>query len=144
MCQWSTATTTDGLRSDRAWLVDWEHPENNDLAAINQFTIEGPKRTRRPDVLLFVNGLPLAIFELKRPGKAYARVAGAYRQVQTYRSQIPEVFKWNQVAVVSDGSRRGQDRSRRRGITGRRGRRSTGHGETRKMPTAIASRRSRS
>lgn len=91
------------LRSDRAWLVDWKNPKNNDLAAINQFSIEGPKKTRRPDVLLFVNGLPLAIFELKRPGKAYATVSGAYRQLQTYRSQIPEVFKWNQVAVISDG-----------------------------------------
>ena len=89
--------------SDRAWLVDWEHPENNDLAAINQFSIDGPKKTRRPDVLLFVNGLPLAIFELKRPGKEYAKVQGAFRQLRTYRSQIPEVFKWNQVCVVSDG-----------------------------------------
>lgn len=91
------------LRSDRAWLIDWANPRNNDLAAVNQFSIEGPKRTRRPDILLFVNGLPLAIFELKRPGKAYARIDGAFRQLQTYRSQIPEVFKWNQVAVVSDG-----------------------------------------
>lgn len=91
-------------RSDRAWLLDWENIRNNDLAAINQFTIEGPKKSRRPDVLLFVNGLPLAIFELKRPGKEYAKVAGAYRQLQTYRSQTPEVFKWNQVAAVSDGT----------------------------------------
>lgn len=91
------------LRSDRARLVDWEVPKNNDLAAINQFSIEGPKRTRRPDVLLFVNGLPLAIFELKRTGKEYAKVTGGYRQLQTYRSQIPDVFKWNQIAVVSDG-----------------------------------------
>jgi len=87
------------LRNDRAWLIDWEHPKSNDLAAINQFSIQGPKKTRRPDVLLFVNGLPLAIFELKRRGKAYARVDGAFRQLQTYRSQIPEVFKWNQVAA---------------------------------------------
>ena len=91
------------LRSDRARLVDWEIPKNNDLAAINQFSIEGPKRTRRPDILLFVNGLPLAIFELKRAGKEYAKVTGGYRQLQTYRSQIPDVFKWNQIAVVSDG-----------------------------------------
>jgi type I restriction enzyme, R subunit len=91
------------LRSDRVQLVDWEHPRNNDLVAINQFSIQGPKKTRRPDVLLFVNGLPLAILELKRPGDAYAKVTGAYRQIQTYRAQIPEVFKWNQVAVVSDG-----------------------------------------
>ncbi|GAA4411352.1 type I restriction endonuclease subunit R [Fodinibacter luteus] len=92
-----------GLRTDRAWLIDWEKPTNNDLAAINQFSIEGAKRTRRPDLLLFVNGLPMAIFELKRPGKEYATVSGGYRQLQTYRSQIPDVFKWNQVAVVSDG-----------------------------------------
>ncbi|MDR1806696.1 MAG: type I restriction endonuclease subunit R [Propionibacteriaceae bacterium] len=91
------------LRSDRAWLVDWDHPKANDLAAVNQFSVAGPKRTRRPDLLLFVNGLPLAIFELKRPGKSYAKVDGAFRQLQTYRSQIPDVFKWNQVAVVSDG-----------------------------------------
>ncbi|MCY1137647.1 type I restriction endonuclease subunit R [Actinoplanes sp. Pm04-4] len=91
------------LRSDRARLVDWENPRTNDLVAVNQFSIEGPKKTRRPDVLLFVNGLPMVIFELKRIGKAYAKVSGAFRQLQTYRSQIPELFKWNQVAVVSDG-----------------------------------------
>ena len=91
------------LRSHRARLVDWENPGSNDLIAVNQFSIEGPKKTRRPDVLLFVNGLPMAIFELKRIGKAYAKVSGAYRQLQTYRSQIPDLFKWNQVAVVSDG-----------------------------------------
>lgn len=91
------------VRTARAWLVDWENPKRNDLIAVNQFSVQGPKRTRRPDVLLFVNGLPLAIFELKRPGKQYATLSGAYRQLQTYRSQIPEIYKWNQVAVVSDG-----------------------------------------
>lgn len=91
------------LKTARVRLVDWEDPRNNDLAAVNQLTVTGPKKTRRPDVLLFVNGLPLAIMELKRPGEANATVTGAYRQLQTYRSQIPEVFKWNQVAVVSDG-----------------------------------------
>ena len=95
---------TDGqVRTARAWLVDWENLKDNDLIAVNQFSIAGPKRTRRPDVLLFVNGLPLAVFELKRAGKQYATLSGAYRQLQTYRSQIPEVYKWNQVAVVSDG-----------------------------------------
>jgi type I restriction enzyme, R subunit len=87
----------------RAWLVDWENPTNNDLIAVNQFSIAGPKRTRRPDVLLFVNGLPLPVFELKRAGKQYTTLSGAYRQLQTYRSQIPEVYEWNQLAVVSDG-----------------------------------------
>ncbi|GAA1093916.1 type I restriction endonuclease subunit R [Nocardiopsis metallicus] len=91
------------LRTARAWLVDWNEIENNDLAAVNQFTVKGPKHERRPDVILFINGLPMALFELKRPGKEYASVKGAYRQIQTYRSQIPDVFKWNQVTVVSDG-----------------------------------------
>jgi len=91
------------VRTARAWLVDWDDPESNDLAAINQFSIQGPKKTRRPDVLLFVNGLPMALFELKRAGKAYAKVSGAYQQTQTYRSQIPDAFKWNQLTVVSDG-----------------------------------------
>lgn len=90
-------------RTDLAWLIDWDNPTNNDLAAVNQFSIEGPKKTRRPDVLLFVNGLPMVLFELKRPGKDYARISGAYTQTQTYRDQIPDVFKWNQVTVVSDG-----------------------------------------
>lgn len=93
----------DVLRTARAWLVDWENIEKNDLAAVNQFTIKGPKHERRPDLVLFVNGLPMALFELKRPGKEYASVRGAYQQTQTYRSQIPDVFKWNQVTVVSDG-----------------------------------------
>ncbi|MCR2818931.1 type I restriction endonuclease subunit R [Microbacterium sp. zg.Y1090] len=91
------------LRTVRAWLVDWEDVENNDLIAVSQFTIMGPKHERRPDVILFVNGLPMALFELKRPGKEYASVKGAYRQTQTYRAQIPDVFKWNQITVVSDG-----------------------------------------
>lgn len=92
------------LRTTRAWLVDWETPENNDLAAVNQFTVQGAKYTRRPDVVLFVNGLPVALFELKRPGKEHATLKGAYQQTQTYRSQIPEIFTWNQLTVVSDGT----------------------------------------
>lgn len=91
------------LRTVRAWLIDWDEIENNDLIAVDQFTIKGPKRERRPDVILFVNGLPMVLFELKRPGKEYSSVKGAYRQTQTYRSQIPDVFKWNQITVVSDG-----------------------------------------
>ncbi|MEU6190738.1 type I restriction endonuclease subunit R [Nocardia sp. NPDC047038] len=90
-------------RAARAWLIAWDDFANNDLVAVNQFSIQGPKKTRRPDILLFVNGLPMALFELKRTGKAYATVKGAYQQTQTYRSQIPDVFKWNQVSVVSDG-----------------------------------------
>jgi type I restriction enzyme R subunit len=91
------------LRSARVRLIDWENPTANDLVAVNQFTIQGPKRERRPDVVLFVNGLPLGLFELKKPGDENATVAGAYKQVQTYKAQIPDLFTWNQGIVVSDG-----------------------------------------
>ncbi|GAA2721533.1 type I restriction endonuclease subunit R [Cellulomonas aerilata] len=91
------------LASTRARLVDWEDVSNNDTIAVNQFTIDGPKRQRRPDIVLFVNGLPVALFELKRPGKPYAKIQGAWRQVQTYRSQVPDIFAWNQATVISDG-----------------------------------------
>lgn len=91
------------LRTTRARLVDWEKPHNNDLLVVNQFTVQGEKKERRPDVVCFVNGLPLALFELKRPGKSYAKLSGAWNQIRTYRDQIPEVFKWNQLVVLSDG-----------------------------------------
>jgi type I restriction enzyme R subunit len=90
------------IRDVRAHLIDWVNPGNNDLAAINQYTIIG-KSKRRPDVLLFVNGLPLALFELKRPGDPNATLRGAFNQIQTYVSQIPDVFTWNQITVISDG-----------------------------------------
>ena len=90
------------VRYARARLVDFDDPSSNDLAAVNQFTVEG-KSKRRPDVLLFVNGLPLALMELKRPGEPNATLRGAFNQIVTYRSQIPDVFTWNQVTVISDG-----------------------------------------
>jgi type I restriction enzyme R subunit len=91
------------LRTTRARLVDWENINNNDLLVVNQFTVQGEKKERRPDVICFVNGLPLALFELKRPGKTYAKLSGAWNQIRTYRDQIPDVFKWNQLVVLSDG-----------------------------------------
>ncbi len=95
--------TADGeLKSVRARLVDFDRPAANDLLAVNQFTIRGASE-RRPDVLLFVNGLPLVLAELKRPGEENATLAGAYQQIQTYRAQIPDAFTWNQIVVISDG-----------------------------------------
>ncbi len=91
------------LRTVRARLVDFSDPTRNDLLAINQFTVQGPKRERRLDVVLFVNGLPLGLLELKNPSDENATVAGAYKQVQTYKTQIPDLFTWNQGVVVSDG-----------------------------------------
>lgn len=94
---------TDGsIRHARARLVDWDDTDNNDWLAVNQFTIAG-KTDRRPDILLFVNGLPLVLFELKRPGKPNATLRGAFNQIKTYRNQIPDVFTWNQIVVISDG-----------------------------------------
>jgi type I restriction enzyme R subunit len=94
---------TDGsIRDVRARLVDWDNVANNDLLAINQFTILG-KSERRPDMMLFVNGLPLVLIELKRAGDANATLSGAFNQVQTYVDQIPDAFTWNQVTVISDG-----------------------------------------
>jgi len=92
------------IRDVRARLIDWEDVANNDLVAVNQFTIIGPtKRQRRPDVFLFVNGLPLVLFELKRPGEKNATLRGAFNQIDTYLNQIPDAFTWNQITVISDG-----------------------------------------
>lgn len=90
------------IRHTRVRLVDWDHPESNDLLAVNQFTIVG-KSERRPDVILFVNGLPLVVIELKNPSKAKAGLRKAFNQLQTYRSHIPDLFTWNQITVISDG-----------------------------------------
>jgi type I restriction enzyme R subunit len=90
------------IREVRAHLIDWLNPANNDFVAINQFTIIG-KSDRRPDVILFVNGLPLVLMELKKPGQENASLRGAFNQVRTYLSQISDAFTWNQITVISDG-----------------------------------------
>ncbi|MFP5198180.1 MULTISPECIES: type I restriction endonuclease subunit R [Micrococcus] len=95
----------DGLlRTMRLWLVDFEAPENNDWVAINQFTIVENGKNRRPDVLVMVNGLPLALLELKNPAAEHATLKSAWNQVQTYRQDIPSVFVPNAVTVISDGT----------------------------------------
>ena len=91
-------------RGDLVRLLDWEHPERNGFWAVNQFTIKGPHHTRRPDIILFVNGLPLVLIELKNPADENADIWKAYDQIQTYKEQVPDVFQYNEVLVVSDGS----------------------------------------
>ncbi|PZS03118.1 MAG: hypothetical protein DLM56_10140 [Pseudonocardiales bacterium] len=91
------------VRSARAKLIDFDRPDRNDFLAVNQFTVLG-RRERRPDVVLFVNGLPLVLMELKRPGDENATMRGAFNQIQTYRADIADLFTWNQVAVISDGT----------------------------------------
>ncbi|MCA9443726.1 MAG: type I restriction endonuclease subunit R, partial [Candidatus Omnitrophica bacterium] len=88
---------------DKVWLVDFEEPENNDWLAVNQFTVIENNRNRRPDVVIFVNGLPLGVIELKNPTDEKATIWAAFNQIQTYKNQIPSLFTFNEVLVISDG-----------------------------------------
>ena len=90
------------VRTEPVRFIDFDDPSNNDWLAVNQFTIIEHK-TRRPDVLVFVNGIPLGLLELKKTGDEDATMRGAWNQVQTYRADIPSVFTPNAVTVISDG-----------------------------------------
>ncbi len=87
----------------QARVLDFEVPENNDWLAVNQFTVSEGQHTRRPDVVLFVNGLPLAVIELKNPADEDATIWSAYQQLQTYQAQIPSFFATNAALIISDG-----------------------------------------
>ena len=87
----------------QARVIDFERPANNDWLAVNQFTVSEGQHTRRPDVVLFVNGLPLAVIELKNPADEGATVWSAFQQLQTYQAQVPALFATNAVLVASDG-----------------------------------------
>ena len=91
-------------RGDFVRLVDWAEPARNEWLAVNQFSITGPRHTRRPDILLFVNGLPLVMIELKNPADPNADVWKAFHQIQTYKEQIADAFHYNELLVISDGS----------------------------------------
>jgi type I restriction enzyme R subunit len=88
----------------QARLLDFDDPDNNDWLAVNQFTVCEGQHTRRPDVVLFVNGLPLAVIELKNAADENADVWSAFNQLQTYQAQIPTLFNTNAVLVASDGT----------------------------------------
>jgi type I restriction enzyme R subunit len=87
----------------QARVLDFEQPRNNDWLAVNQFTVADRQRSRRPDVVLFVNGLPLAVIELKNAADESTTVWSAFQQLQTYQEQIPALFATNAVLVASDG-----------------------------------------
>jgi type I restriction enzyme R subunit len=91
------------IAGTQARVIDFDVPENNDWLAVNQFTVSEGQHTRRPDVVLFVNGLPLAVIELKNPADEKATVWSAWRQLQTYQAQVPALFASNAALVVSDG-----------------------------------------
>ncbi|MEC5159759.1 MULTISPECIES: type I restriction endonuclease subunit R [unclassified Janthinobacterium] len=91
-------------RGDFVRLIDFADVAANEWLAINQFSIKGPKHTRRPDIILFINGLPLVLLELKNPADKNADIWKAYDQIETYKEQIPDVFQYNEVLVIADGS----------------------------------------
>jgi type I restriction enzyme R subunit len=88
---------------DKVWLLDFDHPEENDWLAVNQYTVTEDKRTRRPDVVLFVNGIPLVVIELKNAGDENATTLKAFRQLQTYKQELPTLMTYNVALVASDG-----------------------------------------
>ena len=91
------------IGGDVARLIDFDDIEANDWLAVNQFTVIEGQRNRRPDVVLFVNGLPLAVIELKNPGDENATLGGAFNQIQTYKDEIPSLFRSNAALMTSDG-----------------------------------------
>jgi len=91
------------IKGDKVWLFDFENAKKNEFLAVNQFTIIERENNRRPDILLFVNGIPLVIFELKNPADAEATVTDAFNQIETYKSQIPSLFRFNEIVIISDG-----------------------------------------
>ncbi|MCL4272258.1 MAG: type I restriction endonuclease subunit R [Anaerolineales bacterium] len=93
--------------SGRAYVVDFENEENNDWLVVNQYTVEAShqngKVNRRPDVVIFVNGLPLAVIELKNAADEKATIWSAFNQLQTYKNDIPALFHTNELLIISDG-----------------------------------------
>ncbi|MDF1690186.1 MAG: type I restriction endonuclease subunit R [Cycloclasticus sp.] len=95
--------STGKEKTDYVQLVDFSKVSNNQFLVVNQFTITGSKGNRRPDVIVFINGLPLAVLELKNPADNNADIWSAYQQLQTYKDEIPDLFMFNEALVVSDG-----------------------------------------
>ena len=96
-------TTNGRVVGDKVWLMDLANADANDWVVVNQFTLVEGRNNRRPDLVLFVNGLPMAVIELKNAATEHATIADAYNQLQTYKAQIPSLFRTNAVLVSSDG-----------------------------------------
>jgi type I restriction enzyme R subunit len=91
------------IAGDKVWLFDFDKPEKNEFLAVNQFTVIENNCNRRPDIVIFVNGLPLAVIELKNPADENATVWTAFSQFETYKNEIPSLFNYNGMLVISDG-----------------------------------------
>ncbi len=92
-----------GTKHDTARLNDFDRPDANDWLVVNQFTVVENRMNRRPDMVVFVNGLPLAVIELKNPSDENASIWTAFKQLQTYKQQIGSLFRYNELLVISDG-----------------------------------------
>lgn len=90
------------VAGDKVYLVDTKNLDKNDWLAVNQYTVIENNHNRRPDVVVFINGLPLAVFELKNPADVNAIISGAFNQIQTYKAEIPSLFAYNELCVISD------------------------------------------
>lgn len=90
-------------RGDLVWLIDFNRPENNEFLVVNQYTVVEGHVNKRPDVVVFVNGLPLVVMELKNPADENATFSSAFKQLQTYKQEIPTLFTCNGFLVISDG-----------------------------------------
>ena len=92
------------VRGNQVRVIDFDEPASNDWLAVNQFTVTENRSTRRPDVVLFVNGLPLGVIELKNPADEDATIWSAWKQLQTYKAELPTLFSMNEALMVSDGT----------------------------------------
>jgi len=90
-------------KGEQLWLIDWDTPDNNEFLAVNQFSVIEDNHHRRPDIILFINGLPLVVIELKNAADAKANLQAAWNQLQTYKRQIPSLFTYNALLIISDG-----------------------------------------
>jgi type I restriction enzyme R subunit len=92
-----------GISYEKVALIDFEEPRNNDFLAVSQFRLEENRKMRRLDVVVFVNGLPLALFEIKNPADEKATTRDAFQQLQTYKGEFPTLFSFNEILVATDG-----------------------------------------
>ncbi len=90
-------------RGDKVRVIDFEHPQNNRFLVVNQFTVQGTKQPRRPDLVCFINGLPIAVIELKNVTASQADIWSAFDQLDTYKTEISDLFVFNEALVISDG-----------------------------------------
>ena len=97
-----TTAVSPGTTSPGWWTSNT--PRRNEFLAVNQYTVEGDQSTRRPDIVLFVNGLPLGVLELKVPGEERATLRGGFDQLRTYAAEIPALLAYNAVCVISTGT----------------------------------------